>query len=142
MKRIPVKLTVTQRRAVRRFRSGGWHQAREVTRAHILAALDRGWADEQIAGVLGVSRAVIWRTRSAYREKGVAYALHDVPRSGAPRRYATADEAAVTALACSPAPAGRRRWTVQLLTSVARRQKTKLKTVSAETVRRWLKKTS
>jgi hypothetical protein len=29
---------------------------------------------------------VIWRTRSAFQEKGLGYALHDVARSGAPRR--------------------------------------------------------
>jgi transposase len=74
--------------------------AREVNRAHILAALDRNLSDEQISQVLGVSRMVIWRTRSAYQEKGVDYALHDVSRSGAPRRYPTGGEAEVVALAC------------------------------------------
>ena len=127
---------------MQRFRRGGLHLAREVTRAHVLAALDKGVADKQIAAVLGVSRAVIWRTRSAYQEKGLEYALHDVARAGAPRVYATDEEATVAALACSPAPAGRKRWTVSLLTAAARQQNPKLKTVSRETVRRWLKKTS
>ena len=142
MRRIPVELSAAQRREVQRFRSGGVHLAREVTRAHILAALDRGVDDGQIAAVLGVSRAVIWRTRSALQEKGLGYALHDVARSGAPRVYTTEQEATVTAVACSPAPAGRTRWTVGLLTAAARKQDPKLKTVSRETVRRWLKKTS
>ena len=142
MRRIPIELSAAQRREVQRFRSAGMHLAREVTRAHVLAALGKGLDDAQIAAVLGVSRAVIWRTRSAFQEKGLEYALHDVARSGAPRVYATDEEAVVAALAFSPAPAGRKRWTVGLLTAAARKQNPKLKTVSRETVRRWLKKTS
>lgn len=142
MQRIPVELSAAERRAVRCLRSQGEHSAREVNRAHILAALDQGLSDAQIAAVLGVSRMVIWRTRSAFQEKGLAYALHDVARRGAPPSYATADEAAIAALACSPAPPGRQRWTVELLTQAAREQTPKLRQLSRETVRRWLKKTS
>lgn len=142
MRRIAVRLSAAERRELQRVRSAGVHLAREVNRAHILAALDGGLSDEQIVAVLGVTRAVIWRTRSAYQEKGLRYALHDVARPGAPRVYATDEEAAVAALACSPAPAGRKRWTVGLLTAAARKHRSKLKTVSRETVRRWLKKTS
>lgn len=142
MQRIPVKLSAVQRRAVRRLRSQGEHLAREVNRAHILAALDAGLSDAQIVAVLGVSRMVIWRTRSAFQEKGLDYALHDVARSGAPKSYTTADEAAITALACGPVPPGRKRWTVELLAEAAREQTPKLRELSRETVRRWLKKTS
>jgi transposase len=115
--------------------------AREVNRAHILAALDRNVSDEQISQVLGVSRMVIWRTRSAFQEKGVDYALRDVSRSGAPRRYLAGGEAEVVALACQQPPEGAKRWTVKLLTAAAR-QRPGLQQVSRETIRRWLKKTS
>lgn len=142
MQRISVKLSVAERRAVRRLRGQGEHLAREVNRAHILAALDAGLSDAQIAAVLGVSRMVIWRTRSAFQEKGLEYALRDVARSGAPKSYTTADEAAIAALACGPVPAGRKRWTVELLTEAARAQTPALRELSRETVRRWLKKTS
>jgi transposase len=142
MQRIPVKLSAPERRAVGRLRSRGEHLVREVNRAHILAALDAGLTDAQIAAVLGVSRMVIWRTRSAFQEKGLDYALHDIARSGAPPSYTTADEAAITALAGSPAPPGRKRWTVELLTQAAGEQTPKVRKPSRETVRRWLKKTS
>jgi transposase len=141
MRRIPVELSKEDRRAVDALRSRGTHTAREVNRAHILAALDRNVSDEQISQVLGVSRMVIWRTRSAFQEKGVDYALHDVSRSGAPRRYQTGGEAEVVALACQQPPEGAKRWTVKLLT-VAARQRPGLERVSRETIRRWLKKTS
>ena len=123
------------------FRSKGIHQAREINRAHILAALDQGIEDQQIARILGVSRVVIWRTRSAYQERGLDYALHDAARSGAPRRYQTAQEAELVALACERPPAGQKRWTLKTLTAAAQ-QRPQLGQVSRETIRRWLKKTS
>jgi transposase len=141
MRRISVQLSAADRQAVDALRFGGNHPAREVNRAHVLAALDRSLSDEQIRQVLGVSRMVIWRTRSAFQEKGVDYALHDVTRSGAPRRYLTGGEAEVVALACQQPPEGAKRWTVKLLTAAAR-QRPGLRQVSRETVRRWLKKTS
>jgi len=141
MRRLKVELTSSERQTVAVFRSKGIHSAREVNRAHILAALDQGIEDQVIAQVLGVSRVVIWRTRSAYRERGLDYALHDVPRSGAPHRYQTAQEAEVVALACERPPAGQKRWTIKTLTAAAQ-QRPQLGQVSRETIRRWLKKTS
>lgn len=141
MQKIPVTLSAAERREVKQFRSGGIHGVREITRAHILASLDREIADTTIAAVLGVSRAAIWRTRSAYQEKGLKYALHDAKRPGAPRQYQAKQEAEVAALACSPPPEGRQRWTVSLLTASARAHP-EMREVSRETIRRWLKKTS
>jgi len=75
MRRISVQLSGADRQAVDALRFGGNHPAREVNRAHVLAALDRNVSDEQIRQVLGVSRMVLWRTRSAFQEKGVDYAF-------------------------------------------------------------------
>ena len=141
MRRIAVRLSLPDRQAVEALRSKGIHPAREVNRAHVLAALDRDIPDEQIAHVLGVSRVMVWRTRSAFQEKGLEYAVHDVARSGAPRRYPTPQEAEVVALACEKPPAGAKRWTIKGLTAAAR-QRPQLGAVSRETIRRWLKKTS
>lgn len=141
MRRITLHLTDDDRQRLDSYRCSGKHSAREVTRAHVLAALDKGLSDKQICQVLGVSRMVIWRTRSAYLEKGLEYALEDAPRSGAPPKYGTDDEAAVAALACASPPAGAKRWTVRLLAQEASRQMG-IKGLSRETVRRWLKKTS
>jgi len=116
------------------------HLSREVSRAHILAALDRGIPDAQICAVLGVERTAVWRTRSAYMEQGVEFALRDAPRPGKPRKYASEQEAEITALACSAPPAGARRWTVRRLTEEVNRRPG-LERVSRETVRRVLKKT-
>lgn len=141
MQRIQIKLSVKDLKEIDSFRARGLHLAREVNRAHILAALNRGVPDQQIAQVLGVSRVAIWRTRSAFQEKGLTYALHDVARPGAAPQYSTQEQAEVVALACTAPPAGQKRWTVQSLTAAARKRSA-LREVSTETIRRWLKKTS
>jgi len=83
----------------------------------------------------------LWRTRSAYLQGGVELAVFDVARSGRPRQYDTDVEARITALACSAPPQGRRWWTLIELERAAR-QEEDLGTVSRETVRRILKKTT
>lgn len=139
--RIELRLSAARRRAVEAVRGSGMHLAREVTRAHILSALDRGVPDAQISEVLGVERTVIWRTRSAYLERGVEYALRDAPRPGKPRTYGAEEEAELTAVACSAPPTGQQRWTVRRLTEEVGKRPG-LEGVGRETVRRLLKKTS
>jgi hypothetical protein len=141
MRQTELSLSKRERRIVDEFRSKGLHRAREFNRAHILAALDRGVPEQQIMAVLKVGRTALWRTRAAYAQGGVEFALHDEARPGKPKQYTGAAEAQVTALACSAPPVGAQRWTVVLLTEAARRH-APLKTVSRETVRRILKKTS
>ena len=88
----------------------------------------------------GLGRTALWRTRAAYCQGGLEYALHDLPRPGQPRKYQTDQEAEVVALACSAPPGGRKRWTVRLLTAAAR-ERPQLANVNRETVRQMLKKT-
>jgi transposase len=112
-----------------------------VARAHILLASEAGVSAAQLQQVLGVSRMVIWRTQSAYREKGLDYALYDAARSGQPAKYGTDQEAEVVALACSQPPEGAVRWTIRSLT-IAARHRPKLEAINRESVRQILKKTS
>jgi transposase len=138
---IELQLTGQERGKLIVFRAKGRHSARELNRAHILAALDQKIPQTQISQVLGVERTAVWRTAKAYQEGGLEYALHDLARSGKPRHYHTDQEAEVVALACSQPPAGAKRWTIRLLVQASRRRP-KLKQVSRETIRRFLKKTS
>jgi len=114
MKSNQIQLTSRDKRFLEGFRSKGQHLAREVTRAHILLALRLGVPRAQIQRILGVSRMVIWRTQSAYREKGLEYALYDAARPGQPAKYGTDQEAEVVARACSQPPEGAMRWTIRL----------------------------
>jgi hypothetical protein len=141
MRQTELSLSKRERKLVESFRSKGAHMAREFNRAHILAALDRKIPEVQIMEVLGVGRTAIWRTRTAYLEGGLEYALRDVERPGQPKRYRAPEEAQVTALACSSPPQGARRWTIALLTEAARRH-SQMRQISRESIRRLLKKTS
>ena len=141
MRQTEIHLTEEDKAVLKSFRSKGQHMVREINRAHILLALDEKVPEALIMQVLGVGRAVIWRTRSAYVEKGLDYALHDVSRTGQPRQYGTDQQAEVVALACSAPPKGAKRWTIQLLTRVARRR-SKLRNISRESIRLFLKKTN
>ena len=77
MRQTELHLTDKDRELIESYRTSGLHHAREVNRAHVLAALDRGVPEAQIMAVLGIGRTAIWRTRSAYLEGGVEHALHD-----------------------------------------------------------------
>ena len=141
MRQTELHLTEEDRSVVDEIRSKGVHQSREVNRAHVLSALDRGVPEAQIMAVVGMGRTAVWRTRAAYLQGGVELAVFDVARTGRPRRYDTDDEARVTALACSTPPAGRQRWTMVELERAAR-QEPGMDSASRETVRRMLKKTT
>jgi len=141
MRQTEIHLTEEDKATLKAFRSKGQRMVREINRAHILLALDEKVPESLIMQVLGVGRTVIWRTRSAFVEKGLDYALHDVSRPGQPRQYGTDQQAEVVALACSAPPNGAKRWTIRLLTKVARRRP-KLKNISRESIRRFLKKTT
>ena len=141
MRQTELSLSKQDRRIVDEFRSKGLHRAREFNRAHILAALDQNLPEPLIMQVLSVGRTAIWRTRTAYLEGGLDFALHDEARPGKPKRYEADAEAQITALACSAPPSGAQRWTIALLTEAARRHPG-MKSISRETIRRVLKKTS
>jgi transposase len=141
MRQPQLVLTPEDREKLQVFRSKGLHHAREVNRAHILLALDRNIPEATIQTMLGVGRTAVWRTRSAYCERGLDYALHDAARPGAPRDYQTDQEARVVALACSQPPQGAKRWTIRLLTQAARKE-SGMTHISRESIRRFLKKTS
>ena len=141
MRQTDLHLKPAERQTLQDFRTKGQHAAREVNRAHILLALEQKIPAATITSVLGVSRSVVWRTRSAYDEKGLAYALHDVARPGQPRKYGTDQQAEIVALACSQPPSGAKRWTLRLLVQAAR-DRPKLAGITPESVRLFLKKTA
>jgi transposase len=141
MRQTELHLADEDRALIESYRVKGLPPVREVNRAHILSALDRGLSEAQIMEVLGVGRTVIWRTRAAYLEGGAEYALHDVARPGKPRAYGTDVEAQITALACSAPPEGAKHWTLKLLEQAAQEQEG-IGSISRETIRRLLKKTA
>lgn len=140
MRQTELHLTDEDRELIESYRAKGLHHAREVNRAHVLSALDRGIPESQITAVLGVGRTVIWRTRAAYLEGGAEYAVRDVARPGKPAQYGADVEAQISALACSSPPEGATRWTLELLEQAAH-SLADVGPISRETIRRLLKKT-
>ena len=141
MRQTELHLTDEDRELIESYRAKGLHHAREVNRAHVLSALDRGIPESQIMAVLGVGRTIIWRTRAAYLEGGAEYALHDMARTGKPCQYNADVTAQISALACSEPPAGAKRWTLELLEQAAQAL-AGVGPISRETIRRSLKKTA
>ena len=130
-----------QRWHVQQVVAAGTWSARLVNRAHILRMADDGAPDATIAAALHVSPATVARTRRRYVLDGLDAAMNERPRSGGPRTFTPKHEAMVVALACSTPPEGRTTWTMQLLADKLVEIKVG-DTISDETVRRMLKKTT
>lgn len=118
----------------------GTASARKLTRARILLLADEHKTDVAICEALQVGVATVERIRQKFVEGNLAGALTDAPR---PKRAGKLDgkaQALVIATACSTPPAGRAKWTMQLLADRLVELKV-VDTVSDETVRQVLKKT-
>jgi transposase len=113
---------------------------RQRRRFQILLLADQGQTDEQIAATTGAGRSTVERTRKRFAREGLAAALTDKARSGAPPQFDGKQEAMIVALACSDAPEGHAHWTARLLANRSIELEV-VETVSESTVRRILKKT-
>lgn len=136
-----VPLSDNEREQLRRMVRTGKHAARTITRAQILLLSASG--EHTVASIcrtLAVCPATVYNVRARYRAAGLQAALVEKPRPGFPRRVTPREEAQITTIACSTPPAGRRRWTIQLITDrVVELYGTEL---SDESVRLVLKKVS
>ncbi len=111
-----VTLTSKDKQALQAITHKGTVKARIVTRARILLLADQQKTDATICTSLGLVRSVVYDTRKHYVTGGLKRALYDLPRPGKERILTGIQEAEVTAIACSAAPKGYSRWTLDLLT--------------------------
>jgi transposase len=95
--------------------NGGTHAVRKIKRAQILLAADAGVCDAAIAGSVSVGVSTVYRTRRHFVEGNLEAALSEEARPGASRKLSGKQTALLVATACSAPPAGRRRWTLELL---------------------------
>jgi poly-gamma-glutamate capsule biosynthesis protein CapA/YwtB (metallophosphatase superfamily) len=119
-----VRLSEKERDRLNTLIQNGKHGARQLLKARILLKADAsdagaGWNDSQIAMALDTSSDTVARTRRTLVEEGLDAALtrRHSPASARKRIFDGAAEARLIALACSPPPKGRARWTLQLLES-------------------------
>src|SRR5919199_4639760 len=123
MKKYRVTLDADEREQLRGLLARGKAAVRKLKHAQILLKADEaeggpGWGDdERIAEALEVGTATVERVRRRFVEEGLASALS--PYRGGRRIYNRkldgAQEAHLIALACSPPPEERGRWTLRLL---------------------------
>lgn len=136
-----VDLTTAEQAYLRGVLKHGKSSARKIARAHILLQAAEGLSDEEIADTLRVGYSTIHRTRQRFVEEGLEPALSERRRASGRPKLEGKHEAFLVALACSTPPAGRARWSMQLLADRFV-ELTTVGGISDETVRRTLKKTS
>jgi hypothetical protein len=138
-----VALTIGEREyLIKKTKSGDW-SPREVKRALILLMSDKNndpKEDQEISEELHCSQYTVTKLRERFVEKRLKV-IHDEKRSGRPRIIDGDVGAHVVAIACSEPPAGRERWTMQLIADRVV-QLTDLESCSEFAVRQILKKTN
>src|SRR5579872_5438919 len=113
--RYRVELSQTEHTELMALLSGGKHAVRRLKRAQILLAADAGVSDEKIAASVGVGGSTVYRTKRRFVEGNIEMALREEARPGAERKLTGKEEALLVATACARPPAGRARWTLELL---------------------------
>ena len=132
-----VELSQDEREELTALLKSGRHAVRKVKRAQILLAADDGVGDGEVAARVGAGGSTVYRTKRRFVEGNLELALVEAPRPAAQRKLSGKEEALLIATACSAPPAGRARWTLELLADVMVAL-TEHEGLSRETVRRRL----
>jgi transposase len=138
-KRYRVDLSPEERVRLEALLQKGKASARMLRRARTMLLAADGFPDAAIARVLQIGHATVERTRQRFVEEGLEAALSERPRPGGTAKLDGKQEAFLVALACTPAPEGRKCWTMQLLADRLVAEGV-MDAISDETVRRTLKK--
>jgi transposase len=147
MKKYHVKLSAGERTELTAITQKQKVNAQRKLRAQILLACDESnegtaLTDKAIVARLPVSKRTIEHLRERAYEVGPIEALKPKPRNRVyERKLDGAGEARLVQLACSKAPNGREKWTLQLLADELVTLAV-VDEISDETVRRTLKKTN
>ena len=145
--RYKVTLTEAERERLEALTRSGKMAASKFVHARALLLCDAGtqgsaWTVAKVAEALGVTTRTIEHLKARFVEAGIEAALDRKPSTRMPNiAFDGAFDARLTALACSPAPAGRARWTVRLLAEKVVELKIAPK-VSVMSIHRALKKTN
>lgn len=118
--KVLVRLADEQRDALEQLLRTSSCSAAMRRRAGVLLLTDAGGPDalpdEEVAERLGTSRMTVQRVRHQFAAEGLDAALHRKKPTGRQyRKLDGAQEAQLVATACSKAPEGHARWTMELL---------------------------
>lgn len=132
-----VTLSLEERLQLDALVSGGKCAVRRLKRAQILLAADAKVTDEMISVSVAVGTSTVYRTKRRFVEEGLEQALSKEPRPGAARKLSAVEEALLVATACTKAPSGRARWSLEWLAD-ERVRLTRHESLSSDTIRRRL----
>ena len=145
-KKYIVRLTSEERSELDNLLKKGETLAYRIKHANILLATDAdgpGWTDEKTAEAYRCNRNTVTNVRQRFVEQGFEAAM-DRKKQAEPSRQRLLDgekEAHLIAVACSTPPAGRAKWTLQMLADRLVVLEV-VDSISDQTVRRTLKKTN
>jgi transposase len=140
-----VRLAPEERSELEALVRKGRTQAYRIKHANILLAVDADgphWTDDQTAQAFRCHRNTVSNVRQRFVEGGFEAAL-ERKKQERPSRTPILDgegEARLIAIACSPPPQGRARWTLKMLADRLVELEV-VESISGQTVRRRLKKT-
>jgi len=129
-----IRLTKQEQLELRRVLQSGLQPVRTVLRALALRQLAEGQTVREVAKNVALTPKTVWLTSQRYRQGGLERALYERPRPGKAALLDTLQQQRIVALACGPAPEGRARWTVRLLTEEVVKRKL-VPRVGRETIR-------
>ena len=140
-KKYHVDLTPKQRKDLRKMVRVGRNKAKAISRAHILLKSDEGKTDREIAELLYIDEETVKRTRQRFWDGGLELAINGQAYPLPEPMLTEKQEAYLVALACSDAPEGYSKWTIEMLRD-RMVEDGQIETVSNEKIRLTLKKTS
>jgi putative transposase len=114
MKKKHIELREEEQSKLAALLSKGSLSVKVYKRAQALLSLNRGETMQAVSEQVGVSYPTMIAIVKGYKERGLQM-LYDKARSGRPVEIDGLQRAKITALACSPAPDGRSKWTLRLL---------------------------
>jgi putative transposase len=129
-----IGLSRRDRKQVDELLRGGLQPVRTVLRALALRQMDDGQSTPAVGASLGLSAKAVWQIGKRYQQGGLGRALFEAARPGKAQALDPEQRQRIIAVACSPAPEGRARWTVRLLTEEVIRRRL-VPRVGRETIR-------
>ena len=140
-KKYIIKLSLSEKKELKSIISSGKHSAKKLLKARVLLKTDQGWSDQKISDSLDVTTRTLENMRKQFVEDGFDNFLQGrYSQRTYFRKLDGKQEAQLITIACSEAPEGHGRWTLNMLANEMVRLEY-VDDISYETVRRTLKKT-
>ena len=107
---------------VKSILNSGKHYAIVFRRANILFKAHKGLTDAIIAEHVSCGTRMVAAVRQRFCTEDLERALYDNQRSGRPATLSDKDTSTIVALACTQAPEGHSRWSLDLLVEEAKKK--------------------